>query len=110
MRCLTHLVYGFSSVGRALVSKTRCREFESLNPCKRKRTKMSFLNKVGVAFRDSYTELTQKVSWPTRSELTNSAVVVMVASLIIAAVVLAMDKTFETALSNVYRAISGVKG
>ena len=25
---------GFSSVGRALVSKTRCREFESLNPCK----------------------------------------------------------------------------
>ena len=25
--------YGFSSVGRALVSKTRCREFESLNPC-----------------------------------------------------------------------------
>ena len=28
----------------------------------------------------------------------------------IAAVVLAMDKTFETALSHVYRAISGVKG
>ena len=27
------LKYGFSSVGRALVSKTRCREFESLNPC-----------------------------------------------------------------------------
>nr|AOE06705.1 hypothetical protein [uncultured bacterium] len=25
---------GFSSVGRALVSKTRCREFEPLNPCK----------------------------------------------------------------------------
>ena len=24
---------GFSSVGRALVSKTRCREFEPLNPC-----------------------------------------------------------------------------
>ena len=27
------LIYGFSSVGRALVSKTRCREFEPLNPC-----------------------------------------------------------------------------
>ena len=107
MRCLTHLVYGFSSVGRALVSKTRCREFESLNPCKRKRTKMSFLNKVGVAFRDSYTELTQKVSWPTRSELTNSAVVVLIASLIIAAVVLVMDKTFELSLSTVYRMIAG---
>lgn len=28
--------YGFSSVGRALVSKTRCREFEPLNPCEAK--------------------------------------------------------------------------
>ena len=28
--------YGCSSVGRALVSKTRCREFESLNPCTNK--------------------------------------------------------------------------
>ena len=26
-------VHGCSSVGRALVSKTRCREFESLLPC-----------------------------------------------------------------------------
>jgi len=68
---------------------------------------MSFLNKVGVAFRDSYTELTQKVSWPTRSELTNSAVVVLIASLIIAAVVLVMDKTFELSLSTVYRTIAG---
>ena len=66
---------------------------------------MSFLNRVGVAFRDSYTELTQKVSWPTRSELTNSAVVVMVASLIIALVVLGMDKTFETILGFVYSRI-----
>ena len=63
---------------------------------------MSFLNKVGVAFRDSYVELTQKVSWPTWSELTNSAVVVMVASLIIALVVLGMDKTFESILNFVY--------
>ena len=68
---------------------------------------MSFLNRVGVAFRDSYTELTQKVSWPTRSELTNSAVVVLIASLIIAAVVLVMDKTFELSLSGVYRYIAG---
>ncbi len=68
---------------------------------------MSFLNKVRVACRDSYTELTQKVSWPTRSELTNSAVVVLIASLIIAAVVLVMDKTFELSLSGVYRYIAG---
>ena len=68
---------------------------------------MSFLNKVRVACRNSYTELTQKVSWPTRSELTNSAVVVLIASLIIAAVVLVMDKTFELSLSGVYRYIAG---
>ena len=50
-------------------------------------------------------ELTQKVSWPSSSELTNSAVVVMVASLIIALVVLGMDKTFETILGFVYSRI-----
>ena len=66
---------------------------------------MSFIKRVGGAFSASYVELTQKVSWPTRSELTNSAVVVMVASLIIALVVLGMDKTFETILDFVYRSI-----
>ena len=30
---LCSVKYGCSSVGRALVSKTRCREFESLHPC-----------------------------------------------------------------------------
>ena len=29
-----HPQYGTSSVGRALVSKTRCREFEPLVPCR----------------------------------------------------------------------------
>ena len=66
---------------------------------------MSFMNKIGVAFRNSYVELTQKVSWPSRSELTNSAVVVMVASLIIAIVVLGMDKAFDTILHFVYSKI-----
>ena len=37
-------IYGFSSVGRALVSKTRCREFESLNPCKEIKTGFGFLD------------------------------------------------------------------
>ncbi|WP_455109932.1 preprotein translocase subunit SecE [Porphyromonas sp.] len=66
---------------------------------------MSFTKRIGAAFRDSYVELTQKVSWPTWSELTNSAVVVMVASLIIAIVVLGMDKAFETILKLVYSTI-----
>ena len=66
---------------------------------------MRFTKKIGAAFRASYVELTQKVSWPTWSELTNSAVVVMVASLIIAIVVLGMDKAFETILKLVYSTI-----
>ncbi|MEG2178270.1 MAG: preprotein translocase subunit SecE [Bacteroidales bacterium] len=39
----------------------------------------------------SYDELMHKVSWPTYAELQNSAVVVFVASLIIALVVFLMD-------------------
>jgi len=52
--------------------------------------------------KESYDELMHKVSWPTWSELQNSAVVVSVASLMIALVVFIMDKTFETILQQFY--------
>jgi preprotein translocase subunit SecE len=52
--------------------------------------------------KESYDELMHKVSWPTWSELQNSAVVVSVASLMIALVVFMMDKTFETILQQFY--------
>ena len=71
---------------------------------------MSFIKRVGGAFSASYVELTQKVSWPSSSELTNSAVVVMVASLIIALVVLGRAKTFETHREFVYRSIGAERG
>jgi len=47
-------------------------------------------------------EMLNKVSWPTWSELTESAIVVSIASLIIAVVVLAMDLSFENILKAVY--------
>ncbi len=53
--------------------------------------------------KESYTELLQKVSWPTWSELQSSAIVVSIASLIIALVVYLMDKSFQTILENFYR-------
>ena len=53
--------------------------------------------------KECYTELVQKVSWPTWKELQSSAVVVSIASLIIALVVYLMDKTFETLLEAFYR-------
>jgi preprotein translocase subunit SecE len=50
----------------------------------------------------SYDELVNKTSWPTWSELQNSAIVVSIASLIIAFVVYLMDISFETLLKQFY--------
>lgn len=52
--------------------------------------------------KESYAELTKKVSWPTWDKLQNSAIVVMVASAIVALVVFAMDKIIETAMKLIY--------
>ena len=59
-------------------------------------------NKFVEYIKESYDELVHKVSWPTWSELQNSAVVVSVASLIIALVVFVMDKSFEVILKQFY--------
>ncbi|HHT23643.1 MAG TPA: preprotein translocase subunit SecE [Bacteroidales bacterium] len=64
--------------------------------------KNNFFKRVGNSFKESYTELVQKVSWPTRSELTNSAVIVLIASIIIALVVWAMDFSFEKIMTFIY--------
>lgn len=58
--------------------------------------------KVQSYFKEAYTELVHKVSWPTWSELQGSAIVVMVASLIIALIVFGMDITFEHLLKAIY--------
>ncbi len=52
--------------------------------------------------KDSYEELVNKVTWPSRSELAGSAVVVLYASLLIALVVFAMDSVFESLMKIVY--------
>jgi len=59
-------------------------------------------NKFVEYVKESYDELMHKVSWPTWNELQNSAVVVSVASLIIALVVFMMDKSFEVILQQFY--------
>ena len=59
--------------------------------------------KVRKYLREIYDEMVRKVSWPTWKELQSSALIVMIASLLIAAVVLVMDLTFERALDWVYR-------
>jgi preprotein translocase subunit SecE len=47
-------------------------------------------------------ELLHKVSWPTWSELQSSAIVVAIASVIIAMVVFAMDFTFNKGMEAIY--------
>ena len=59
-------------------------------------------NKVFGFVTESYDELMHKVSWPTWSELQNSAIVVSIASLIIAMVVFLMDISFENLLTQFY--------
>ena len=53
-------------------------------------------------FQESYTELVHKVTWPSWSELQNSGLLVMVATLIIALVVAAMDFGFSRIMEFVY--------
>lgn len=53
--------------------------------------------------KDSYVEMTQKVTWPTWGQLQNSAVVVLVASVIIALVILAMDRASSNLLELYYQ-------
>ena len=52
--------------------------------------------------KDSYEELVHKTTWPTRSELMNSAVVVLTASLCLALVVFVMDWFFQSGMDFVY--------
>jgi preprotein translocase subunit SecE len=60
-------------------------------------------NKVVTYMQESYDELMHKVSWPTWQELQGSAIVVSVASLIIAIVVYGMDTIFRTILTQFYQ-------
>lgn len=63
---------------------------------------MKIFSKIKQYIQESFTELMQKVSWPAWSELQSSAIVVMVASLIIALVVLVMDLVFKFGVNIIY--------
>ena len=57
---------------------------------------------VSEYIKESYIELTQKVTWPTWRELQNSAVVVLVAAIIIALVIFGMDQVIRFVLDKLY--------
>ncbi|MDF3079409.1 MAG: secE [Sphingobacteriaceae bacterium] len=56
--------------------------------------------------KESYVEMVQKVSWPTWRELQNSAVIVVIASIIIALIILAMDESAGNLLKLFYKSLA----
>ena len=53
--------------------------------------------------KNSYKELVEKVTWPSFAQLQGSTIVVMVASVIFAIAVLAMDMSFENIMAGIYK-------
>ena len=52
--------------------------------------------------KESYAELAHNTTWPTRKELTHSAIVVLIASIIIAIVVFCFDSVFQALMHLLY--------
>jgi preprotein translocase subunit SecE len=61
------------------------------------------MSKIRAYIQDTTTELMTKVSWPTWKELQDSAIIVMIASLIIAVIVYLMDTIFNYGLGAIYK-------
>ncbi|MBI3510970.1 MAG: preprotein translocase subunit SecE [Bacteroidetes bacterium] len=60
------------------------------------------MNKIRTYFKEVSDELLTKVTWPTWSELQESAIVVMIATLIFAIVVFVMDFSFNKGMEKLY--------
>ena len=62
--------------------------------------------KVSEYIKESYIELTEKVTWPTWRELQNSAVLVLVAAFIIAMIILVMDQSLLYVTNLFYKSLT----
>ena len=60
------------------------------------------MNKITTYFRESYRELLEKVTWPSWSELQQSTVIVLVATLLITLIVWIMDLISSSILHLIY--------
>jgi preprotein translocase subunit SecE len=59
--------------------------------------------KIANYFKESYKELTEKVSWPTWPQLQQSTMIVLAATIVITFVVLGMDTVIGNALKLFYK-------
>ncbi|HTS43124.1 MAG TPA: preprotein translocase subunit SecE [Puia sp.] len=60
------------------------------------------MNKISTYFRESYKELMEKVTWPNWTQLQQSTVIVLVATVLITVVVYIMDIFSSTILNFIY--------
>ncbi len=67
---------------------------------------MSFFGRINNYVKESYAELVQKVSWPSWNELQASSITVMIASVVIAIIVLVMDLIFKYGMNFIYSIFS----
>ncbi|NQW26280.1 MAG: preprotein translocase subunit SecE [Flammeovirgaceae bacterium] len=61
------------------------------------------MSKIIDFFKDSYNELLHKVTWPRYAELTNSSILVLVASLIFALLIGVIDLAFDSGMTWFYK-------
>jgi preprotein translocase subunit SecE len=60
------------------------------------------MNKIATYVRESYKELTEKVTWPTWPQLQQSTMIVIVATIVITLVVWGMDFVMGKGLTFIY--------
>jgi preprotein translocase subunit SecE len=60
------------------------------------------MDKISTYFRESYIELTEKVTWPSWLQLQQSTVIVLIATIIITALVWIMDFAAQNLLKLIY--------
>ena len=58
--------------------------------------------KLLTSIEESYDELRYKTSWPTKKQLVKSAVIVMIASVIIALIIFLMDQVVDRLMHLIY--------
>ena len=62
--------------------------------------------KVTEYIKESYIELTEKVTWPTWGELWNSSILVLIAAVIIAMIIVVMDQSIHFLLDQFYKSLT----
>jgi preprotein translocase subunit SecE len=78
------------------------RAFRTSQPGVDQTHKVKFMNKISVYVRDSYRELMEKVTWPNWTQLQQSTVIVLAATLVITLIVGVMDLVSNFVLKIIY--------